>query len=165
MTLWLHIASLVLYAMATLVVLLFSLTKVRAAATSEERLQLAASAMRVYDPLSLALLGVMIMTGAFSLTDVKDAMRETFFQILGPILMWKLSLTFVLIIFATYLAFGLGNRVVGYADIQTPEEADSPETALPDAEWYNRAQKRIDFTCVAILVLCAMITWVAGGLR
>ncbi len=155
MNLWLHVASLILYAIATLVVLVYAIPRARAAASEDERLQRAAAAMRIYDPLSIALLGIVVMSGAFGLTALKDALRERFFQVMGPVLMWKLALTFVLIILATYLAFGLGNRLVGYAD--TDER--------PAPGWSTRALRRIQITSALILVLCGTITWIAGAMR
>ena len=110
--------------------------------------------MKVYDPLSLALLGVMIMSGAFALTDYKEALRERFFEQMGMVLVWKLLLTFIVVIVAAYLAFGLGNRLVGRAELEEP----------PEEQWVRSMLTRIQVVAGLILALWAAIVWVATAL-
>ena len=91
--------------------------------TRTRRAQLAAAMLRVYDPLSIAALGVAIMTGAFSLTAYKAALRGAFFERLGGPLAWKLFFTFILINLGAYIAFGIGHRIVRAVDAGEPPDA------------------------------------------
>jgi len=151
---WFHVGALLLYAAATAVVLVYAIPRARSESDPAARLARAARAMKVYDPLSLAVLGVMVMTGAFALTDYKDALRERFFQQMGIVLSWKLGFTFILIIVAAYLAFGLGNRLVGQTELAEP----------PSAEWVASMLTRIQITAVLALVLCGVISWIATAM-
>ncbi len=135
-------------------VLVYSMPRARRAASPEERLRRAAAAMKVYDPLAIAALGVMVMTGAFALTEFKDALRERFFEQMGVMLTWKLGVTFLLIIVGSYLAFGLGNRLVGRAELD--------ET--PPPEWVSSMILRVQITCALVLALCALISWIATAM-
>lgn len=135
-------------------VLVYSMPRARRPASPAERLQRAAAAMKIYDPLAIAALGVMVMTGAFALTEFKDALRERFFEQMGVMLTWKLGVTFLLIIVGSYLAFGLGNRLVGRAELD--------ETPAP--EWVSSMILRIQITCVLVLALCALISWIATAM-
>ena len=146
-----HLASLAAYAAATFALLVYFIPRARAEVDAARRLARAAGAMKIYDPFSIAVLGVMIMTGAFALTAIKDALREQFFARMGTVLTWKLSFTFVLIIVASYLAFGLGNRLVGKAEIE--------ETT--DPSWVSSVLTRIQLVAALVLVLCAIISWIA----
>lgn len=146
-----HVASLTLYAVATFALLAYAIPRARAEADPARRMARAAAAMKVYDPFSIAVLGVMIMTGAFALTTIKDALRDQFFVQLGAILTWKLLFTFVLVIVASYLAFGLGNRLVGKVEL-----GESPEPA-----WLASMLTRIQVVAALVLGLCAVITWIA----
>ncbi len=112
------------------------------------------AAMKIYDPFSIAVLGVIIMSGAFALTDYKDALREQFFEQMGVVLVWKLFFTFLLTIVAAYLAFGLGNRLVGRAELEDQ----------PDAQWVGSMLTRIQVVAAIILVLWGVIVWVATAL-
>jgi uncharacterized membrane protein len=66
----------------------------------------------VYSPVSIAALGVVVMTGAWSLTPYKQAFAEGYFEQVGSALAGKLTLAFFLIMTATWIAFGICHRVV-----------------------------------------------------
>lgn len=151
---WIHVAALVAYAAATLAVLVYAIPQSRRETDSERRLATAARAMKYYDPFSIAVLGVMVMTGAFALTGYKDALRERFFEQMGTILVWKLSFTFLLIILAAYLAFGLGNRLVGAVERDT----------RPEAGWVASMLLRIQITAALVLLLCGVIAWISRAM-
>lgn len=148
---WVHVLALTAYVGATLVIVAHSIPRARREAEPRRRLARAASAMRLYDPFSIAVLGVIVMTGAFALTGYKDALRERFFEQMGAHLLWKLSFTFALIIAGTYLAFGLGNRLVGAVESAEP----------PTAQWVDSMLTRIQITAIAVLLLCGIIVWIA----
>ena len=116
LNLWLHLLAFAAYTGSTLTIVLISVPHARAQADAEGKLRAIAAAMRVYDPLSIATLGVMVMTGAFQLTDYKAAMRATYFEQIGGPLAWKLFFSFLLINVGAYVAFGIGHRLVRTLD-------------------------------------------------
>jgi hypothetical protein len=150
-TVWIHLVSLGLYALATAALAIYFVPRARAQSDRRRRLASAAAVMKIYDPFSIAILGVIIMTGAFALTSVKDALRERFFEVMGPVLIWKLTITFVVIIIACYLAFGLGNRLVGRVELD-----EQPADA-----WISSMLLRIQIVSVLIVALCAAAAWIA----
>jgi hypothetical protein len=109
--------------------------------------------MRIYDPLTIAALGILVMTGAFNLTAYKAALRELFFSRLGAVLAWKLVLSFFLINLAAYIAFGLGHRIVR-----------GVEDGSLDAPRFDRMLGRLRWSLIAALALAAATTWVALAL-
>lgn len=146
----LHLLSFATYAGATLAVTLI----LTALASTEKELavrhRIAARVMQVYDPLVIAALGVLVMTGAFSLTSYKAALRGAFFERVGGPLLWKLGLTFILINLAAYMAFGIGHRIVR-----------SLELAPPHQGWLDDLLRRFRASAVIALLLTAAITWLA----
>src|SRR5262250_6436 len=110
--LWLHVLGLAAYAGATLALWLMVLPAAHALPDAAARRTFLARALRVYDPLAIAALGVLVMTGAFNLTAYKDAMRGEFFARMGWLLVWKLVLAFAVVMLGTYITFGLAHRIV-----------------------------------------------------
>ena len=112
LNLWLHVVGFALYLGSTVTILLGFLPMLRAVVDPAEKRRLFARVMRVYNPLSLAAIGVALMTGAFNLTDYKAALGKSFFDEIGTILLWKLMFVFLLILVATGLSFGIAHRTV-----------------------------------------------------
>ena len=139
---------------STVALVLICLPLARAAKDPARRLQIVASVMRVYDPLTIAALGVLVMTGAFSLTAYKAALRTLFFERIGTPLAWKLFFTFLLINLAAYVAFGIGHRLV------RATEADD----LPDVTWLDSMIRRLRVSAILALLLTAVIVWIAMDL-
>ncbi len=84
-----------------------------AATAREEAARRAAliAGFRFYNPFSIATLGVVVMTGAIRLTDLKAAMKFEYFARVGYPLSLKLALAFLLIFLQTYITFGLTFRI------------------------------------------------------
>ncbi len=70
-----------------------------------------ARGLRPYNVLSVGALGVLIMTGASSLTEWKRVLGPAYGHLLWPIA-GKLALTFALTMVGTWLSFGLAHRLV-----------------------------------------------------
>jgi hypothetical protein len=143
-----HLAALALYLASCLYVILVLLPI--AAATKDARAQrrLLARSFRILNPVAIGALGVVLMTGAFRLTDVKARLGPLFFREVGLPLAVKLALAFLVINVATYVAFGLGYRVV---------RAHQGDVAV-DARWQRSVLVRTAFaTCLAIGLTLATI--------
>ena len=147
--LWLHVLALVAYGGATLAVLVMALPAANAVADPAVRRAFLARVLLVYDPLAIAALGVLVMSGAINLTAYKDALRGEFFAQVGWLLVWKLGLAFLVVMIGTYITFGLGHRIV------RNEMAGEPV----DAAWLASMSRRLRTACVLVLVLLAATTW------
>lgn len=152
--LWLHLLAFAVYFGATAAVPLICLPMAAAEAEPRRRLGVLAGFLRVYDPLTIAALGVVLMTGAYSLTDFKDALRQDFFRQMGGALAWKLAWFFVLVNVAAYIAFGIGNRLV-----RRHHEGEEIDPA-----WLDSMMSRLRASSTLVLFLCALIVWIALGM-
>ena len=147
--LWLHLLGLAVYFGATVAVVLMVLPLARAAEDPAARRRLLFRALRVYNPLVIAALGVVLMTGAFNLTNYKAALRGAFFAEIGTVLAWKLGVFFVLVIVATYSVFGLGHRLVRFEQWQEPVDVAKEDGIV----------RRLSSALIVALLLTAVITW------
>jgi len=152
LTRWVHLLGLAVYLGSTLALVLMLLPAVEQVADPAEQRRLLAKGLRPYNVLSIGALGVLLMTGASSLTDLKASMRADFGRLIWP-LAWKLLLAFLLINVATYLSFGLAHRLVRAELGQLPVEPERQAGIL-------RRMRATAWVCVA---LAAYTTWV--GLR
>src|SRR3990167_3550252 len=99
---WLHLISLAVYLGSLVGLWVMVLPVLSAIQNYEERIKMVARSLKLYNPVQSASLGVLILSGAFQLTDLKAAYRELFLRELGLTLAVKLLLSFFLIVFSTY---------------------------------------------------------------
>jgi len=66
---------------------------------------------KFYNPFTIAMLGLIVMSGAIHLTDLKASMKMDYFARIGAALELKLLLAFLLIFIQTYITFGLAFRI------------------------------------------------------
>jgi len=149
-----HVVALAVYAGVTLGLLVMVLPAVGALDDPPAARAVLARALRVYDPLAIAALGVLVISGASNLTTYKEALRGEFFARLGWLLVWKLLFAFLLILVGTYVTFGVGHRIV------RSDGAGEPA----DAVWLARMRRRLAYGCVLALVLVALTTWLGLAL-
>jgi len=147
--LWLHVLALVTYGGATLAVWVMVLPAARAVADPAARRTFLARVLRIYDPLAIAALGVLVMSGATNLTTYKQALRGEFFTTMGWLLLWKLVLAFLVVMVGTYITFGLGHRIV------RTEMAGEPV----DSAWLDSMSRRLGYACVLTVILIAVTAW------
>ena len=147
--LWLHVLALATYGGATLAVVVMLLPAANGVADPTARRTVLVRGLRVYDPLAIAALGVLVMTGAFNLTAYKDAFRGQFFERVGWLLVWKLVLAFAVVMVGTYITFGLAHRIVRSELLEDPV----------DATWLASMSRRLSYACILALVLLAITTW------
>jgi hypothetical protein len=109
---WIHLIATGLYLGSTLGIALFAVPRARRQVDLAARRKAVARVMRLYDPAAIALLGVMVMTGAWSVTGYKAALGEQYYASFGVGLAWKLGFAFLVVMSGTYVCFGLGHRLV-----------------------------------------------------
>jgi hypothetical protein len=151
LTLWLHLVSLAAYFGATLAFVLVMLPAVERIESHEERLQVLTAMLKRLNPLVIGVLGVLVMTGAFSLTAYKARLRSEFFTRIGEPLTLKLILAFFFINGVTYVAFGLGHRIVRAVEWGDPVPPDRLASMI----------RRMRSASILNLLLAAWIVWVA----
>jgi uncharacterized membrane protein len=123
LTRWVHLLGVAVYLGTTLAVALVFLPAMEAVEDPALQRRLLARGLRPYNVLSVGALGVLVISGASGLTDLKATLGREFGRLLWP-LVSKLSLTFVLINVATYFSFGLAHRLVRAELGQLPVEAE-----------------------------------------
>jgi uncharacterized membrane protein len=109
---WLHLVALVVYLGAVLGFWLVLIPALSSLDEREHRARLLARGLKFYNPLQVGALGILLFSGAFQLTELKAAYRETFLQQLGVALSIKLTLAFLVVLFSVYQSMGVGHRFV-----------------------------------------------------
>jgi uncharacterized membrane protein len=152
---WLHLVALIAYVGAVVGLWVILLSATSALDAQDDRVQLLARGLKLYNPLQVGSLGILLFTGAFQLTDLKAAYRELFTKQLGYNLGIKLFFAFFLVLFSVYQSMGIGHRFVKRyesGDQVTPQEFDSTLRKLKSSN--------------GLILLLALITlWLGLRLR
>ena len=152
---WLHLLALIVYLGAVVGLWAILLPSAAAIETHEDRAGFLARALKIYNPLQVGALGIVIFSGAFQLTELKAMYRELFVRHLGYQLAVKLTFAFLLVIFSVYQSMGIAHRFVRRhegGDAVSPQELDSLVRRLKSSHW-----------CILILALITL--WLGLGLR
>jgi uncharacterized membrane protein len=107
----LHTLAVVVYLGGTVFLGAVLIPAVRRRGPEAEGLRIVAEAIRIFHPLSLASLGVLVLTGAGALTPLKETLGPEYVPRLFGVLALKLLLVFVLILVSSYQFFALGPRL------------------------------------------------------
>ena len=152
---WLHLIALIVYLGAVIGFWLMLLPSAAILDKHEEKVRFLARGLKFYNPLQIGALGIILFTGAFQLTELKAAYRETFIKQLGYNLGVKLLFAFLLVLLSVYQALGVGHRFVKRVeggDEVKPEELASIVRRLKSATWL-------------ILIFAAITLWLGLRLR
>jgi hypothetical protein len=106
-----HLLALAVYLGSTVALVLVLLPAASAVENPALRRRVLARGLKPYNVLSVGALGVLILTGASSLTEWKRSLGPAYGQLLW-LLVAKLGLTFVLTLVGTWLSFGIAHRLV-----------------------------------------------------
>lgn len=106
-----HLVALAVYLGGTLALVTMLLPAAGALTDPAAQRRVLARGLRPYNVLSVGALGVLILTGATSLTEWKRTMGPAYGQLLWSIAT-KLALTFALTMVGTWLSFGIAHRLV-----------------------------------------------------
>jgi uncharacterized membrane protein len=109
---WLHLIAIIVYLGAIAGLWLILLPATFAAEHHAAKIKLLARALKIYNPLQIGALGIVLFTGAFQLTELKALYREAFIKEVGYDLGIKLVFAFLLVIFSVYQSMGIGHRFV-----------------------------------------------------
>lgn len=152
MLIWIHLTATGLYLGATAGIALFAVPRALREVEPAAQRRTLARVMRVYDPAAIGLLGVIVMTGAWSITVYKATLGPAYFPAFGAALAWKLGLAFLVVMSGTYLCFGLGHRLV------RQDEWDEPA----DAVHLRSMLGRLRGAAWATVVLTLATVWIAA---
>ena len=152
---WLHLISLASYLASVVGLWCIVVPALSAVRSHEGRLILLARSLKYYNPFQTAALGVLVLSGAFQLTELKAAHRELFIRELGVILGWKLILSFVLIVFSTYQSMAVGHRFVRRYEAG---EFFSPQDL-------QAVTRKLKITTLTILLFAAVTLWLGVQLK
>jgi hypothetical protein len=122
---------------------------------ASERGRLLVRGLRLYNPLQIGALGLLVFSGALRVTELKDAYRESFLAALGWRLGLKLVFSFALIVIGTYHAMGVAHRFVRRA------EGGDPLT-LAEIE---RVTRRLQGSALFVLAMALATVWLGLYLR
>ncbi len=151
LNLWLHLLGLAVYfgSGITMVAIFFPLAS--QILLPQEQHRFLAQGLRIYNPLSMGALGVVLMTGAFNLTSYKAILGPHFFSRVGLVLGLKLLLVFLVINVSAFVSVGLGHRLVR---MHLGGETMEPERL-------TRTFKRMRTFTIVALVLTGIIVFVS----
>ena len=111
LTRFVHLLALATYLGATLAMVTVFFPAVGTLDDAAAQRRLLAKGLRPYNMLSVGALGVLIVSGASALTDLKAQFGADYARLVWP-LFGKLGLTFLLTMVGTYVSFGLAHRLV-----------------------------------------------------
>src|SRR3970282_1980007 len=122
---WLHLIALIVYLGAVVGFWLMLLPSAAILDKHDDKVHFLGRGLKFYNPLQVGALGIILFSGAFQLTELKAAYRETFIKQIAYSLGIKLLFAFLLVLFSVYQALGVGHRFVrrveGGDEVQ-PEE-------------------------------------------
>ena len=116
---WLHLLATGVFLGATAGIALFTVPRAAREPTAVGKRASLVRTFRVYDPLAIALLGIMVMTGAWSVTGYKQALGADY-ATFAEHLAWKLLLAFLVVMSGTWVTFGIGHRLVRQMEWDEP---------------------------------------------
>lgn len=135
---WLHLIALVVYLGAVVGFWLMLLPAVAALENHDDQVRYFVRGLKFYNPLQVGSLGIILFTGAFQLTEIKAAYRETFIEFLAYKLSIKLLFAFLMVMCSVYQALGIGHRFVRRTETGEPVSAAqlrSIITRMTGANW------------------------------
>jgi len=135
---WLHLIALIVYLGAVVGFWLMLLPSAAILDEHDDKVRFLARGLKFYNPLQVGALGIILFSGAFQLTELKAAYRETFMTQVAYSLGMKLLFAFLLVMFSVYQALGVGHRFVRRVeggDKVKPEELASIIRRLRSANW------------------------------
>lgn len=153
---WMHVCAIASYVGAQFAVIYMLIPAAQTAPNEAARRASLIAGFKFYNPFTIAVLGIVVISGATRLTDLKASMKFDYFARIGPALELKLGLAFVLIFIQTYITFGLAFRIGRQEEV----------AAHGDGEPFSAAQidsmlRRIRAMAWVTIVLAAAIIWVS----
>lgn len=151
---WLHLTALVVYLGSLVGLWLVLLPELFGIKSRGDRLLMLARSLKFYNPLQIGVLGLLVISGAFQITELKSAYRELFTKELAT-LAWKLGAAFILILLSTYQSMGLAHRFV--------RRYEAGE--MPSDQEVESLCRRLRISALLIIPFALIASWLGLGLR
>jgi uncharacterized membrane protein len=153
---WVHVLAMSAYFGAQFAVIYMLLPVAEQAGNESQRRAALITGFKFYNPFTIAMLGIVVITGATRLTGVKAEMKFEYFSRIWAALSLKLGLAFLLIFIQTYITFGLAFRIGrqeevaahGDGEAFTVEQIDSMLRRIRSMAWFT-------------ILLAAAVIWVS----
>ncbi len=153
---WLHLCAMAAYVGAQFAVIYMLIPAAQTAPNEAARRSSLIAGFKFYNPFTIAGLGIIVISGAMRLTDLKASMKFDYFARIGSVLELKLALAFVLIFIQTYITFGLAFRIGRQEEVAAHGDGEAFTV-----EQLNSMLRRIRAMAWVTIVLAAAIIWVA----
>ncbi len=144
-----HIISLTLHIGLVVALWLILLPALKRESMRASRTELLVRVLRIYNPVQIGLLGILTLTGASRITDLKALHGTAYTQEFGAALAVKLLLAFFVIMLGTWQCMGIAHRFVRLSE--------SPEGVT--AEGTDAVLRKLDRSSVVMLVFLAATVW------
>jgi len=156
---FLHTMAVVVYLGGTAFLGAVLIPVIRRRGLDEEGLRLVAGVIRIFHPVSLASLGVLVLTGAVSLTSLKEMLGAEYVTRLFGVVALKLLLVFVLIMISSYQFFALGPKLLRGLSLEGG--GAGPESSATQGELLQRLQR----WSLAATIVGAVIVYLGLSMR
>lgn len=138
---FLHTVAVAVYLGGTVFLGTVLIPVVRRRGLDGEGLRILVGAIRIFHPVSLASLGLLVLTGAVALTPLKETLGPEYFPRLFGVLALKLFLVFVLVLVSCYQFFALGPRL--FRILSGEEEKPAGDVSVEGMHLVRRLQRWI----------------------
>lgn len=118
----------------------------------DKRLEFLRRNVRYYSPFFLLMMSVVVVSGAFRLTDYKHAFGRGYFEAVATPLIAKLAFFLVVYVLAAYQSFGLGLRITGVGEKAMGEKVELDIIELTIQKMRTIAIINLLFMTVAALI-------------
>jgi uncharacterized membrane protein len=153
---WIHVLAWAAYFGAQFAVIYMLMPAAESASDEAHRRASLITGFKFYNPFSIGMLGIVVITGAMRLTDLKAEMKFDYFARIGEPLAIKLGLAFLLIFIQTYITFGLSFRIGRQEEVAA--HGDGPAFTV---EQLNSMLKRIRAMIWVTIILTAAVVLVS----
>lgn len=153
---WLHLCAMAAYVGAQFAVIYMLIPAAETAPNEAARRASLIAGFKFYNPFTIAVLGIIVISGATRLTDLKASMKFDYFARIGSALELKLALAFILIFIQTYITFGLAFRIGRQEEVAAHGDGDAFTV-----EQLNSMLRRIRAMAWFTIVLAAAVIWVS----
>ncbi|MGH7779414.1 MAG: hypothetical protein ACREQR_06275 [Candidatus Binataceae bacterium] len=153
---WIHVLAWAAYFGGQFAVLYMLMPAAETAPDEAHRRASLITGFKFYNPFSIGVLGIVVITGAMRLTDLKAEMKFDYFARIGEPLALKLGLAFLLIFIQTYITFGLAFRIGRQEEVAA--HGDGPAFTIKQL---NSMLKRIRAMIWVTIVLTAAVVLVS----
>src|SRR5260221_4704950 len=122
---WLHLCAMAAYVGAQFAVIYMLIPAAETAPDEAARRKSLIAGFKFYNPFTIGVLGIIVISGAMRLTDLKASMKFDYFARIGGPLELKLALAFLLIFIQTYITFGLAFRIGRQEEVAAHGDGDA----------------------------------------